>query len=206
VEVFTGCEVNLCRWAIYWVCPKSSTSGGGPGEVLPIRGGFSEIVASFSFTWKEDEAKEIAVSRYTLRVVQPDDEAALHAAMRRCPALREFSSLYRYFGESQSCSGAHNLAIAARLASVGALPDSMMLAASTGWCSRSTRKRDRLVAGSDPPEAGKQSARLFPSAPPMLGAGQWENQKLQTILSPLRGGYLRPPALREAHHWFKFEV
>jgi hypothetical protein len=56
------------------------------------------------------------VSRYTLRVVQPDDEAALHAAMRRC----------------QSRSGAHNLAIAARLASMGALPDSMLLAASTG--------------------------------------------------------------------------
>jgi hypothetical protein len=56
------------------------------------------------------------VSRYTLRVVQPDDEAAHHAAMRRC----------------QSRSGAHNLAIAARLASIVALPDSMMLAASTG--------------------------------------------------------------------------
>jgi hypothetical protein len=81
---------------------------------------------------KKTKQKKTPVSRYTLRVVQPDDEAALHAAMRRCPALREFSSLYRYFGESQSCSGAHNLAIAARLASMGALPDSMMLAASTG--------------------------------------------------------------------------
>jgi hypothetical protein len=45
--------------------------------------------------------KKPPVSRYTLRVVQPDDEAAPHAAMRRC----------------QACSGAHNLAIAARLAS-----------------------------------------------------------------------------------------
>jgi hypothetical protein len=56
------------------------------------------------------------------------------------------------------------------------------------------------TAGSDPPEAGKQSARFFPPAPPMLGAGQWENQKLQTILSPLLGGYLRPPDLREEPH------
>jgi hypothetical protein len=56
------------------------------------------------------------VSRYTLRVAQPIDEAAPHAAMRRC----------------QACSGAHNLAIAARLAPLGALPDSMMLAASIG--------------------------------------------------------------------------
>jgi len=41
----------------------------------------------------------------------------------------------------------------------------------------------------------------FPSAPPMLGAGQWEHQKRPTILSPLRGGYLRPPALREEPHY-----
>jgi len=76
--------------------------------------------------------KKTPVSRYTLRIVQPDDEAAPHAVMRRCPALREFSSAYMCFGESQSRSGAHHLAIAARLASICALPDSMMLAASTG--------------------------------------------------------------------------
>jgi len=56
------------------------------------------------------------VSRLTLRVVQPADEAAPHAAMRRYHV----------------CWGAHNLAIAARLASRDALPGSMMLAASTG--------------------------------------------------------------------------
>jgi len=51
-----------------------------------------------------------------LRVAQPADDAAPRAAMRRC----------------QPRSGAHNLAIAARLASLAALPDSTMLAASTG--------------------------------------------------------------------------
>jgi len=53
----------------------------------------------------------------------------------------------------QVCSGAHNLAIAARLASIGALPDSMMLAASTGCCGRNTRKLTRLSTGSDSPRA-----------------------------------------------------
>jgi len=65
---------------------------------------------------KKNESKENAPVPLTLRIVQPDDEAAPHAAMRRCPALREFSSAYMCFGESQSRSGAHNLAIAARLA------------------------------------------------------------------------------------------
>jgi hypothetical protein len=50
-----------------------------------------------------------------------------------------------------ACSGAHNLAIAARLASHDALPDSMMLAASTGCCGRSARKLTRLSPGSDSP-------------------------------------------------------
>jgi hypothetical protein len=80
----------------------------------------------------ENEAKEHARVPHNPARRQPDDEAAHRAAMRRCPALREFSSLYMYFGESQSRSGAHNLTIAARLASLAALPDSMMLAASTG--------------------------------------------------------------------------
>ena len=64
-------------------------------------------------------------------------------------------------------------------------------------CGRSARKltRPRLGYG-----GLRQSARFFPSAPPMLGAGQWENQNLQTISSPLPGGYLRPPALREEPH------
>jgi len=77
---------------------------------------FKKWLLHFLSREKKTKQKKTSVSRYTLRVVQPDDEAALHAAMRRC----------------QSCSGAHNLAIAARLASIGALPDSMMLAASTG--------------------------------------------------------------------------
>jgi len=64
---------------------------------------------------RKPNQKKTPVSRYTLRVVQPADEAAPHAAIRRC----------------QPRSGAHNLAIAARLASVGALSDNMMIAAST---------------------------------------------------------------------------
>jgi hypothetical protein len=42
----------------------------------------------------------------------------------------------------QACSGAHNLAIAARLAALDALPDSMILAASTDLTTRRI-KRDR---------------------------------------------------------------
>jgi hypothetical protein len=65
---------------------------------------------------RKGSQKKTPVSRLILRVVQPVDEAAPRTAMRRC----------------QARSGAHNLAIAARLASPGALPDSTMLAASTG--------------------------------------------------------------------------
>jgi len=60
------------------------------------------------------------VLRTFLRVAKPADEAAPRVAMPRC----------------QACSGAHNLAIAARLASPGALPDNTMLAASPGLCGR----------------------------------------------------------------------
>jgi Flp pilus assembly protein protease CpaA len=67
------------------------------------------------FPGKENEPKETAVSRLPLRVAQPIVEAAPNAAMRRCP----------------NRSGAHNRSIAARLASLAALPDSMMLASST---------------------------------------------------------------------------
>jgi hypothetical protein len=45
---------------------------------------------------------------------------------------------------SQACSGAHNLTIAARLASLDALPDNMILAASPGLATRRV-KRDRGV-------------------------------------------------------------
>jgi hypothetical protein len=80
------------------------------------------INCSFSYTRKKTEPKEgVRVPRF-LRVAQPNDKAAPHAAIRRCPALREFSSLYMCFGDSQACSGAHNLAIAARLAPLGTLP------------------------------------------------------------------------------------
>jgi len=44
----------------------------------------------------------------------------------------------------QACSGAHNLAIAARIASLDALPDSMILAASPGLATRRI-KRDTGV-------------------------------------------------------------
>jgi hypothetical protein len=100
------------------------------------------------------------VSRFILRVAQPTDEAAPHAAIRRCPALREFSSAFTYFGESQTRSGAHNLAIAPRLASVGALSDNMMLAASNGCYGRSTRKLTRLRQGCGGlrPACGKTTA------------------------------------------------
>jgi hypothetical protein len=83
------------------------------------------------------------MSRYTLRVVQPVDEAVPHAAMRRC----------------QFRSDAHNLTIAPRFALIGALPDSMMLAASTGWCGRSARKLTRLAAGADSPRAFSRPPR-----------------------------------------------
>jgi len=42
----------------------------------------------------------------------------------------------------QACSGAHNLTIAARLAALDALPDSMILAASLGLATRRV-KRDK---------------------------------------------------------------
>jgi hypothetical protein len=64
--------------------------------------------------WKKTNQKKTPVSRLTLRIVQSADDAAPRAAMRRCNV--------------RSC--AHNLAIAARLASRCALPDSTMLAAS----------------------------------------------------------------------------
>jgi len=79
---------------------------------------------------RKQKQKKTPVSSLTMRVVQSADDVASRAAMRRCPALREFSSLYAYFGEFQSRSGAHNLAIAARLASPDALPGSTILAAS----------------------------------------------------------------------------
>jgi len=44
----------------------------------------------------------------------------------------------------QACSGAHNLAIAARLPAIDALPDSMILAASPGLA---TRRAVRSTAG-----------------------------------------------------------
>jgi hypothetical protein len=40
----------------------------------------------------------------------------------------------------QACSGAHNLTIAARLAALDALPDSMILAASPGLATRRVKR------------------------------------------------------------------
>jgi len=71
---------------------------------------------------------QAGLSEASQRALQPKspDEAASHTAMHRC----------------QACSGAHNLAIAARLAALDALPDSMILAASTDLTTRRI-KRDR---------------------------------------------------------------
>jgi hypothetical protein len=75
------------------------------------------MISSFSFTWKENEAKENA-------------RVPLYPARRRC--------------------------------------------------GRSARKLTRLRLGYG---GLRQSARFFPSAPPMLGAGQWENQTYFKTLS-----------------------
>jgi hypothetical protein len=107
-------------------------------------GQVTSLYCSFSSTWKKTNQKKTPLSRPTLRVAKPGDDAVPRAAMQRCPALREFSSAFACFGESQACPGALNLAIAARLATLGALPDSTMLAASTGLCGRSTRELVRL--------------------------------------------------------------
>jgi hypothetical protein len=86
------------------------------------------VVVTFLSREKKSNLKKAPVSRSILRAAKPAAEAAPHAAMRRCPALRDSSSSYKYFGESPDCSGAHNLKIAARLASLAALPGRMMLA------------------------------------------------------------------------------
>ena len=75
------------------------------------------VVCSFSSAWKKTNQKKTPVSRLFLRVAKPVEEATSHAAMQCCSAR----------------SGAHNLAIAARLTSHCALPDSMMLASSSGF-------------------------------------------------------------------------
>jgi len=60
----------------------------------------------------------------------------------------------------------------------------------TKFCARfvrSTRKLTRLRWGYG---GLRQSARSFPSAPPMLGAGQRENQKPKTVSKlPSRRGW-----------------
>jgi acetylornithine/succinyldiaminopimelate/putrescine aminotransferase len=90
---------------------------------------------SFSSTLQKTNQKKTPVPRLTLRVAKPGDEAAPYAAMLCCKA----------------CSGTHNLAIAALLASHYALPGSIILAASSGFSGRSMRKLASL----------KQSARFF---------------------------------------------
>jgi len=77
---------------------------------------FSKTISSFSFTWKENEAKENA-------------RVPLDPARRRC--------------------------------------------------GRSTRKLDRLRLGYG---GLRQSARFIPSAPPMLGVGQWEQKSKNSKL------------------------
>ncbi|MDJ0856749.1 MAG: hypothetical protein QNI88_16190 [Desulfobacterales bacterium] len=108
----------------------------------------------FIFFHVEDEPKEDALAPLFLRVAKPANEAAPHAAMRRC----------------QVRSGAHNLTIAARLTPLGALPDSMMLASWPGF-GFGPRKLASL----------KQVRGLFPAASAMLGAGQ---RGIETTAAP----------------------
>jgi hypothetical protein len=77
------------------------------------------ISTTFYELIQKKNQKKTPVSSLTLRVAKPGDEAALYAAMLCCKA----------------CSGTHNLAIAAHLASRCALPGSIILASSTGLCS-----------------------------------------------------------------------
>ena len=123
---------------------------------------FSSLIKSFIFLHaQENEPKESAPVPLILRVSKPANEAAPHAAMRRCPALRDSSSTILCCGESPVRSGAHNLTIAARLTPLGALPDSMMLAPWPGFGS-GAQKRASLGQVREP----------YPFDTPMLGAGQ----------------------------------
>ena len=90
--------------------------------------------------------------RFSLRVGKPDEEASPHATIRR----------------SNACSGAHNRVIAARLASHCALPDSMILASSSGLFERGSRKLVALKQVREPDPLNKQ----------MLGAGQREKTNI----------------------------
>jgi hypothetical protein len=81
-----------------------------------------------SSAWQKSNQKKTPVSRFILRVVQPADDAAPRAVMRRC----------------RTPSGAHNLTIAALLELSAALPADAMLAASAGCSGWSTRKRASL--------------------------------------------------------------
>ena len=95
---------------------------------------------------KKSNQKKTPVSRLTLRVAKPANDAAPHAAMRRCPTR----------------SGAHNLAIAARLASLGRLAwqhDACFIDWFFMWSASELASL-------------KQADALFPSTTPMLGAGQ----------------------------------
>ena len=120
----------------------------------------------------------LAALRVTLHVAQPADEAAPHAAIRRF----------------QPHSGAHNLAIAPRLASVGALSDNMMLAASTGCHGRSTRKLAPLSAGL------KQVCALFPVRPVDARRGTKGQQK-PNVLKSKSGRFQRLSGTYPAGRW-----
>ena len=95
--------------------PRNTAIAGANGCVLTVRrndeGRSVTRISDFLRYRQENEPKEDARIPRILRVAQPGDEAAPRAAMRR----------------SQARSSAHNLAIAARLALPGALPDNTML-------------------------------------------------------------------------------
>ena len=139
------------------------------------------IVVHFLSRERKPNQKKTPMSRFILRVAKPYDEAAPHTAMLCCIA----------------CSGAHNLTIAGRLASLYALPGGMMLAALPGLCGRSARKLTLLSAGL------RQSAHFYPSVPSMLGAGKWGAPQKLVISSRLffKKGDLRLLTMREEAHF-----
>jgi hypothetical protein len=85
----------------------------------------------FSSEWPKSNQKKTPMSRSTLRVAQAADDAAPHAAMRRC----------------QACSGTHDLAIAARLAQTSRHAFSARIAdARRGTKGMNPKKRNLFLA------------------------------------------------------------
>ena len=135
----------------------------------------TEITISILRTHQENEPKENAPAPLYPARRQTGRYAAPHAAMRRCNAR----------------SGAHNHAIAARLTSRCALPDTMLLCVSSGFAVGAYRNSLR----------SNRPTRFFPPGLPMLGAGQRVKTESPNRLqrSPL-GSSPVCSALREEPH------